>query len=161
MLGVPPSMAQMLGVFIKAAVDMAGWTNPSVQDGMWQPSQTRPGIMLAVVASARNVVVIITDTCPCIYPDNYSSNKRWCCGDMYHLDMSVWAYEKLGSKKWGVIGVSWRDVPCWYKPKAKARVPWWTKPTPQPWWEKAPQNWKPAMDQRLRNRFKFQNGKKH
>lgn len=33
--------------------------------------------------------------CPCNYPDNYASNKRWCCGDTYHLDMSVWAYEKV------------------------------------------------------------------
>jgi hypothetical protein len=40
-------------------------------------------------------VVMITDTCPCYYPDNYASNKRWCCGDMYHLDLSVWAFEKV------------------------------------------------------------------
>lgn len=46
-----------------------------------------------------SVVVMVTDTCPCNYPDNYSSNKRWCCADMYHLDLSVWAYEKLSSKK--------------------------------------------------------------
>jgi hypothetical protein len=32
-----------------------------------------------------SVVVTITDTCPCHYPGNYYSNKRWCCGDMYHL----------------------------------------------------------------------------
>jgi hypothetical protein len=32
-----------------------------------------------------SVVVTITDTCPCHYPGNYHSNKRWCCGDMYHL----------------------------------------------------------------------------
>jgi hypothetical protein len=31
------------------------------------------------------VVVTITDTCPCHYPGNAYSNKRWCCGDMYHL----------------------------------------------------------------------------
>jgi hypothetical protein len=34
---------------------------------------------------AASLVVTITDTCPCIYPGNYYSNKRWCCGDMYHL----------------------------------------------------------------------------
>ena len=51
--------------------------------------------------------------CPCYYPGNYASNKRWCCGDMYHLDLSVWAFEKLAQTKWGVIGVEWRDVPCW------------------------------------------------
>jgi hypothetical protein len=51
-------------------------------------------------SKSASVVVMITDTCPCHYPDNYVSNKRWCCGDMYHLDLSVWAYEK----------VSWQQV---------------------------------------------------
>jgi hypothetical protein len=44
-----------------------------------------------------SVVIMVTDTCPCVYPDNYASNKRWCCGDMYHLDLSVWAYEKVSN----------------------------------------------------------------
>jgi hypothetical protein len=57
---------------------------------------------------------------------------------MYHLDMSVWAFERLAEKKWGVIGISWRDVPCWYKPKNAAKQPWWAKPTPAPYWYKAP-----------------------
>lgn len=48
-----------------------------------------------------SVVVMVTDTCACHYPNNYHSNKRWCCMDMYHLDMSVWAYEKVG----GVTGL--------------------------------------------------------
>jgi len=42
-----------------------------------------------------SVVVMVTDTCPCYYAANYASNKRWCCMDTYHLDMSVWAYEKV------------------------------------------------------------------
>jgi hypothetical protein len=25
-----------------------------------------------------SVVVMVTDTCPCHYPGNYHSNKRWC-----------------------------------------------------------------------------------
>ena len=33
-----------------------------------------------------SVVVQITDTCPCVYGGNYYSNKRWCCGDMYHSE---------------------------------------------------------------------------
>jgi hypothetical protein len=41
------------------------------------------------------VVVKVTDTCPCHYPGNYRSNKRWCCGDMPHFDLSVWAFEKV------------------------------------------------------------------
>lgn len=31
---------------------------------------------------SASVVITITDTCPCVYPNNYYSNKRWCCGDM-------------------------------------------------------------------------------
>lgn len=38
---------------------------------------------------------MVTDTCPCHYPNNYASNKRWCCGDMPHIDLSVWAYERV------------------------------------------------------------------
>lgn len=96
-----------------------------------------------------SVVVMITDTCQCVYPNNYSSNKRWCCMDMYHLDLSVWAYEKLASTKWGVIGVEWRDVPCWYKPKNAATVPSWSRRSPDNWWEKAPWGWNRNMDKRL------------
>eukprot|EP00878_Enallax_costatus_P018921 GHUV01019945.1.p1 GENE.GHUV01019945.1~~GHUV01019945.1.p1 ORF type:complete len:151 (+),score=28.38 GHUV01019945.1:494-946(+) len=35
--------------------------------------------------SDASVVLTITDTCPCTYPGNYYSNRRWCCGDMYHV----------------------------------------------------------------------------
>lgn len=42
------------------------------------------------------------------YPANDYSNKRWCCGDMDHFDVSVWAFEKLADKKWGVIGIKYR-----------------------------------------------------
>jgi hypothetical protein len=31
---------------------------------------------------SASVIVMVTDTCPCHYPGNYHSNKRWCCGDM-------------------------------------------------------------------------------
>ena len=66
---------------------------------------------------------------------------------------------QLADKKWGVIGIEWRDVPCWYKPSSVAKAPSWTKPTSQPWWEKAPANWNKAMDRRHYNKFQFQNGK--
>jgi hypothetical protein len=42
---------------------------------------------------SASVVVMVTDTCPCHYPNNYHSNKRWCCGDMYHLDLSICEYQ--------------------------------------------------------------------
>jgi hypothetical protein len=60
------------------------------------------------------VVVRITDTCPCTYPANAYSNKRWCCGDQDHFDVSVWAFEKLADKKWGVVGIKYRQ----------GRLPW-------------------------------------
>jgi hypothetical protein len=31
-------------------------------------------------------------------------------------DLSLWAYEKLADTKYGVIGIEWRDVPCWQRP---------------------------------------------
>lgn len=38
------------------------------------------------------------------------SNKRWCCGDKYHFDMSSWTFEKLADKKWGVIALKFREL---------------------------------------------------
>lgn len=35
---------------------------------------------------------------------------------MLHLDLSTWAFEKLASKKWGVISIKLRAVPCNHKP---------------------------------------------
>jgi hypothetical protein len=52
---------------------------------------------------------------------------------------------QLAEKKWGVIGISWRDVPCWQKPKTVAKQPWWAKPTPTPSWYKKPWNWNKYM----------------
>jgi hypothetical protein len=44
-----------------------------------------------------SVVIKVTDTCPCNYPNNWYSNKRWCCGDMPHFDLSVWAFERVSA----------------------------------------------------------------
>ena len=96
----------------------------------------------------KSVVVMVTDTCPCDYAANAYSNKRWCCGDMYHLDLSVWAYEKLAEVKWGVIGVQWRDVDCAYRPSNRAVVPSWITPTKMPAWEGKPAGWNWSMDRR-------------
>ncbi|KAF6266519.1 RlpA-like double-psi beta-barrel-protein domain-containing protein-containing protein [Scenedesmus sp. NREL 46B-D3] len=72
--------------------------------------------------TSASVVVKITDTCPCSYPNNYFSNKRWCCGDMDHLDMSVWAFQKLTDMKWGVIPIQYRRVDCGQQPDNKAHL---------------------------------------
>ncbi|KXZ51940.1 hypothetical protein GPECTOR_11g65 [Gonium pectorale] len=71
----------------------------------------------------ESVVVQVVDTCPCHYPGNAYSNRRWCCGDMYHLDLSTWAFEKLADRKWGVIGLQVRPVPCWQRPGRAAFLP--------------------------------------
>ncbi|KXZ46176.1 hypothetical protein GPECTOR_46g245 [Gonium pectorale] len=70
-----------------------------------------------------SVVVQVTDSCPCNYPANAYSNKRWCCGDMYHMDLSAWAFEKLAEKRWGVIGLVFRPVSCDYQPDKRAPSP--------------------------------------
>ena len=43
--------------------------------------------------------------CPCVYAANADSNKRWCCGDMPHLDVSQWALRKITSEttRWGYV----------------------------------------------------------
>ena len=56
----------------------------SFTDGYGSPLD-RTGVCFNPNAS---VVVRITDTCPCVYPGNAYSNRRWCCGDMDHLDIS-------------------------------------------------------------------------
>eukprot|EP01023_Acetabularia_acetabulum_P024986 TRINITY_DN239_c0_g1_i1.p4 TRINITY_DN239_c0_g1~~TRINITY_DN239_c0_g1_i1.p4 ORF type:complete len:198 (+),score=41.82 TRINITY_DN239_c0_g1_i1:172-765(+) len=70
-----------------------------------------------------SVVVSVTDTCPCNYASNAYSNKRWCCGDMEHLDLSIWAFEKLSEHRWGVIGIKYRQVTCSHQPSKKASIP--------------------------------------
>ncbi|GBF98268.1 hypothetical protein Rsub_10931 [Raphidocelis subcapitata] len=67
-----------------------------------------------------SVVVRITDSCPCIKPENPESNKRWCCGDARQLDLSWRAFEKIGHAEKGVVGVRFRQVPCPTGPKAAA-----------------------------------------
>lgn len=55
------------------------------------------------VAASDCAQVKITDTCPCNYPGNAASNKRWCCGDFPHLDLSQWALDKIAddTDRWG------------------------------------------------------------
>eukprot|EP01025_Chloroclados_australasicus_P032926 TRINITY_DN3344_c1_g1_i1.p1 TRINITY_DN3344_c1_g1~~TRINITY_DN3344_c1_g1_i1.p1 ORF type:complete len:430 (-),score=47.91 TRINITY_DN3344_c1_g1_i1:1535-2668(-) len=70
-----------------------------------------------------SVVVRVVDTCPCNDVKSQFSNQRWCCGDMDHLDLSIWAFEKLADPKWGVIGLKYREVPCDHKPEKQAPAP--------------------------------------
>lgn len=58
------------------------------------------------------VTVTIVDSCPCNYPSNAYSNRRWCCGDMDHFDLSYTTFDKLAARRWGVIGLKYRPVKC-------------------------------------------------
>ncbi|GFH29484.1 expansin-like EG45 domain-containing protein [Haematococcus lacustris] len=58
------------------------------------------------------VVVTITDTCPCDKPNNAYSNKRWCCGDMDHFDIGVWAFKKFADPSKGVVQIEYMETPC-------------------------------------------------
>ncbi|GLC40805.1 Expansin-A20 [Pleodorina starrii] len=59
-----------------------------------------------------SVIVTITDSCPCNYPANQYSNSRWCCGDMYHMDLSQEAFSAIGDISQGVMGITFRQVDC-------------------------------------------------
>ena len=77
--------------------------------------------------TTQSLVARVVDACPCDYPSNAYSNKRWCCqddgaGDM-HADLSVWAFEKLGRKGPGSMALEFREVPCNYLPDHPAVVP--------------------------------------
>jgi hypothetical protein len=84
----------------------------------------------------------------CHYPGNYASNKRWCCGDMYHMDLSLWAFEKLADAKWGVMALEWRDVSCSHRPSKPAQKPWGGR-TPMPENYKPRPGWNRWMDKRI------------
>lgn len=60
------------------------------------------------------VKVKIADLCQCNYAPNAASNKRWCCGDEQHLDVSIFALEKIVKEvgRWGVFAISYRKVDC-------------------------------------------------
>lgn len=66
--------------------------------------------------------------------------------------MSIWAFEKLADTKWGVIGTTWRDVPCWHRPQKWAKVPSWKKQTPG---QKPPTGFKRFMDRRPKAWYDF------
>ncbi|KAG1668997.1 hypothetical protein FOA52_000590 [Chlamydomonas sp. UWO 241] len=62
--------------------------------------------------STNSVKIAITDTCPCSKPGNEYSNHRWCCGDMDHLDLGIWAFREMADPGLGVIGIKYRPVDC-------------------------------------------------
>ncbi|KAF5841716.1 RlpA-like double-psi beta-barrel-protein domain-containing protein-containing protein [Dunaliella salina] len=61
---------------------------------------------------SKSVVVRVTDACPCNYEANAKSNYRWCCGDMYTMDLSYMAFRQLADRELGVIGIKYRRTEC-------------------------------------------------
>ncbi|KAL6752302.1 RlpA-like double-psi beta-barrel-protein domain-containing protein-containing protein [Haematococcus lacustris] len=63
---------------------------------------------------SRSIYVTIGDACPCDYPANQHSNKRWCCGDgrRPHIDITRDAFAQLADLSIGVIGLQYRIVDC-------------------------------------------------
>lgn len=107
---------------------------------------------------SASVVVQIVDTCACYYKGNTQSNKRWCCGDMQHFDLSAWAFEKLADKKWGVMGIEFRRVSCGQQPSKPAYAP---NPTPkEQFMGDKPWDWSASKDRRHSNSFQWQNSQR-
>lgn len=61
-------------------------------------------------AGVRSVVVQVTDSCPCHHPN--TSNKKWCCGDRVHLDLSYAAFDAIAVRDRGVVDLKVRPTSC-------------------------------------------------
>lgn len=59
--------------------------------------------------SNRTISVMITDSCPCKHANK--SNKKWCCGDMTHLDLSYQAFSSIADPEKGVINIMFERLP--------------------------------------------------
>ena len=57
-----------------------------------------------------SVTVMVTDSCPCAHWN--PSNKRHCCGPQRHVDLSFWAFAKIGKLEQGVVDVDLERVDC-------------------------------------------------
>lgn len=49
-----------------------------------------------------SVVVKIVDNCPAVqWKVNHAEPQMWCSADVYHIDLSYWAFEKLAHPVYG------------------------------------------------------------
>eukprot|EP00798_Chlamydomonas_sp_ICE-L_P030310 gene30310-35300_t len=62
--------------------------------------------------SQEPVQIVVTDNCPCFKEGNEFSNARWCCGDMDHFDIGVWAFREMASQDKGVVPIKYRQIQC-------------------------------------------------
>ena len=60
-------------------------------------------------ARAQNAAQI-TDSCPCFHPN--TGNRRWCCGDALHLDLSYLAFDAIAQGSMGVVDLKIRAADC-------------------------------------------------
>jgi len=74
---------------------------PNGKLGPWEGCQDVDG---------RSAVVQVTDSCPCNH--GASSNRRWCCGDATHLDLSYAAFDFIALRSRGVVDIKYRQVSC-------------------------------------------------
>lgn len=61
-------------------------------------------------SGVKSVIVMISDSCPCHHPNE--SNKRWCCGDRTHLDLSYAAFDQIALRHRGVVDLKVRPASC-------------------------------------------------
>ena len=61
-------------------------------------------------AGKKSVTVMISDSCPCHHPNQ--GNKRWCCGDATHLDLSYAAFDQIAERDRGVVDLKVRPGDC-------------------------------------------------
>eukprot|EP00217_Crustomastix_stigmatica_P011596 CAMPEP_0183789006 /NCGR_PEP_ID=MMETSP0803_2-20130417/151_1 /TAXON_ID=195967 /ORGANISM="Crustomastix stigmata, Strain CCMP3273" /LENGTH=253 /DNA_ID=CAMNT_0026033159 /DNA_START=37 /DNA_END=798 /DNA_ORIENTATION=+ len=66
-------------------------------------------------AGIHSVVVKVTDSCPCHHPNG--SNKRWCCGDAFHFDLSYAAFDAIAFRDRGVVDLKVREISCDFQGK--------------------------------------------
>jgi len=59
--------------------------------------------------SNQTISVMITDSCPCDHANK--SNKKWCCGDMTHLDLSYKAFGLIADHDKGVVNIMYEQLP--------------------------------------------------
>ena len=63
-------------------------------------------------------IVRIVDDCPAVLPQGAWANPNkpepqpWCSSDVYHFDLSYWAFEKQAHPLYGVMNVAFRPVDC-------------------------------------------------
>ncbi len=63
-----------------------------------------------VESGRKSVTVKISDSCPCHHPN--VGNKRWCCGDAVHLDLSYIAFDAIAVRHRGVVDLKVRPADC-------------------------------------------------